>query len=609
MTRSIFAVLVVASCGHPAAPIVERVGPAKPSAPPRPQLRTDRPAIHLGGPPSWGTATDVVSLRFCPGDNELVALDLNGGVWRYRVGDGAQLAASPEVARKPSTRGERIDCRADGTALVLDPANSPALIDANGRVTTPPEPIESESAAFAPDGSVWAVHGDGVTAWNGKNVSQVLTADHALSSGVSRGVYVEYVYESKKAARDGLWMVRDGARIKLPGGVSMIEQLDVAPDGAVALADEMMAFGWVVKGNKAGKRIMLLDQSGTRIDGVAVTNKWFVVADAGGNVWTADRPKMVWGHIEKPCGEYPNVFMAMAVANDDNRIAVACAGVGIRIYDINNNRLLTKDHPNSGASRVVWSPSGEQVATTIYDTGPIRIWRGSTLVATIDASPSWVWWSSETELVGSDLTTWTIPSGVAKPPAKPLDGVVARSPHGELVSAHRAGTVDVIKGASQTTLKLPATTFDWIDGVAIDDAGTHAVVWRGQYNGEPGTEVVEIDLTSNTIDHYPALSTAVAIGDGFVVIADPTGELNLRRHGVVTKLGNHGAKVTALAVHRDVVVAGGDDGKITLWSTDGKALGALTGHGAPVTGLAFAPDGNHLASTATDGTLQWDLTP
>ena len=607
MTRSILAVVLAASCGHPPAPVVEQVAPAKPSAPPRPQLRTDRAPIHLGGPPSWGTATDVVSLRFCPGDRELVALDLSGGVWRYRVADGAQVAASPEAARKPNTRGERIDCGADGAALVLDPENSPVLIDAKGAVTKPPEPIESESAAFAPDGSVWAVH-DGVTAWNGTTVSQVITADHALSSGVSHGVYVEYVYNSGKAARDGLWMVRDGARIKLPGAVSELEEVEVAPDGAVAIGDGMVAFGWVVKGNKAGKRILLLDQSGTHLDGVAVTNKWFVVADAGGNVWTADRPKMVWGHIEKPCGEYPNVFMSMAIANDDNRIAVACAGVGIRIYDINNNRLLTKDHPNSGANRVVWSPSGEQVATVVDDSGPIRIWRGPTLVATIDATPGKVWWTSETELVGSDLTTWTIPSGVATPPAKPLEGAVARSPHGEMVVAHRAGTVDVIKGENQTTLKLPATTFDWIDGVAIDDAGNHAVVWRGQYNGEPATEVVEIDLTSNKIESYPALSTAVAIGDGFVVIADPSGEVTLRRHGVVTKLGNHG-KVKVLAVHHDVVAAGGDDGKIWLSSAAGKSLGVLTGHSAAVTGLAFTPDGNHLASAATDGTLEWDLTP
>jgi WD40 repeat protein len=198
---------------------------------------------------------------------------------------------------------------------------------------------------------------------------------------------------------------------------------------------------------------------------------------------------------------------------------------------------------------------------------------------------------------------------VDKRPAKALGGLVARSADGELVAAHRAGTIDVIKGASQTTLKLPATTFDWIDGVAIDDSGTHAVLWRGQYNGQAATEVVEIDLSSNNIDSYPASSTAVAIGDGFVVIADPSGELNLRRHGVVTKLGNHGATVTALVVRHDVVAAGGDDGKISLWSTSGRSLGSLTGHHAAVQGLAFAPDGKHLASTASDGTMLWDLTP
>lgn len=44
------------------------------------------------------------------------------------------------------------------------------------------------------------------------------------------------------------------------------------------------------------------------------------------------------------------------------------------------------------------------------------------------------------------------------------------------------------------------------------------------------------------------------------------------------------------------------DGTIQLRSRDGAVFGRLTGHTGPVGGLAFAPDGIHLASSADDAT-------
>ena len=600
MIRSILFVLI-AACGQPALPVPPRPVVVTRPPPVAAQLHIDPSPTRLGGPPSWGTATDVEAIRFCPGDRELVALDDSGVVRRYRVADGLQLAATPGLGNERLRVGAGIDCRADGTALTLDHAGSPVLIDPAGAVTRPPSPIAADNARFAADGSVWAVTEDGVTAWNGASITRVITSgEHALYNGIGgNGVYVERIFQAG-AARDGLWMVRDGVRIKLPGTIGDMTIVEAAPDGGLAIGGDMAmtAFGWIPKGKK---RILLLDQSGTHIDGVAVTNKWFAVADAGGTVWTADRPKMTWGHIEKPCGEYPNAFAAMAIANDDHRIAVACYGVGIRIFDIDTNRLLTKDLPNSAADRVRWSPSGDWLATSSGDRGPIRLWRGTTLVRRID-SDARPWWISDTELLGNDGTRWKVPSGEAtEPPTRAYFN--ARSPNGVTLNVERDGAVMF----GTTKLQLPASKLEWIASTAIDNAGVHAVVRRGQYNGHPTSEVIELDVAANKVDSFAMTTTAAAIGDGFIVIAAPDGELALRRHGALTKLGSHGSKVTSLAIWHDVVAAGGEDGRITLWSAAGTALGTLTAHTVAVEGLAFTPDGKRLASTAADGTLIWAL--
>jgi len=612
--------------GKPTAPSVAPTAPSvAPTAPSRARPRTDRPPIKLGGSTTWATVGNLDAVRFCPGDRELVALDEGGVVRRFRVDDGAQLAVTPPIGAASTTRWDgEIDCGADGVALILDQDHSPALIDASGKVTKPPAPIEAERARFAPDGAVWALTPDGVTAWSGVKVSTVIPGnEHTLYSGLGDGgAYAEYVYQSGKASDDGAWMVRDGVRIRLTGGVSGIVMTAVAPDGGFAIADEMTAYGWVVKGKTAGKRMLLLDQSGTHIKAIAATNKWFVVVDAGGNILAASRPSMRWRHLDKPCGEYPNYFMAMAVAHDDKRIAVACTGVGVRLFDLQTGKPLSKDSTTSAGNIVAWSPSGAQLATLASD-GPIQIWRGANLATRLaDAGGTSLWWSSETELAGGkdgELTAWTIADGKAHQVAPPRHvsqpesgGYIVHSPHGEIVTAaiRIADDIDeltIVRGGSEKKLELPAGAH-WIDGLAINDAGSRAVLWRGQYNGEPASQVFEIDVASGTVEVHDGACTAAAVGDDLTIIARTSGAIERRSKAGVKELGQHGG-VTALAVAHDVVASGDADGAISLWSTAGGSLGTLSGATSAIRALAFTRDGTHLASTGADGTIVWDLTP
>jgi WD40 repeat protein len=72
----------------------------------------------------------------------------------------------------------------------------------------------------------------------------------------------------------------------------------------------------------------------------------------------------------------------------------------------------------------------------------------------------------------------------------------------------------------------------------------------------------------------------------------------------------HDGPVTALAVSPDgkTVATAGHDGKVRLWTPDGKPLATMHEHAARVNVLAFSPDSLTLASGGNDGLIKlWDV--
>jgi len=299
------------------------------------------------------------------------------------------------------------------------------------------------------------------------------------------------------------------------------------------------------------------------------------------------------------------------------RIAIACLDTGIRVLDLATGKQLTKLGTTSAATGVAWSPSGDRLATR-DGTGKIRVWRGAEVAAAIEPETEGaLWWQSADELGGTEhglVMSWTIADRAPHPRKPKLEGRAAHSPHGELVLAHRTyrdtDEVAVVRGGKPAPVELPETKHDWIDALAIDDAGAHTVPTRGEYNGQPALELIEIDVAAANAKLTELTTPAAAIGDGgAIAVASKTGSVTVRSGGQSKTLGEVPGGVTTLAISHGVVTAGGRDGSISLWAADGAALGKLAGHTAPIRALAFAPDGLHLASTASDGTRTWDLTP
>jgi WD40 repeat protein len=357
--------------------------------------------------------------------------------------------------------------------------------------------------------------------------------------------------------------------------------------------------------------------------GVAVTKDRFIAIDAYGSLVTRVRPLMHEKSLDRPCAD-DNSATAIAVANAGPRVVLQCEHGGLRVVDLDTGARVDAPHLDTSARAVAWSPDGTHLATRDYR-GTIHVWTaaGDKLLRTIatrgyqEQSLSWL---SNDELAGAQEEkpfAWKVADGSERK----LEGVgddlathaTAAGGGRTLIAAisnDRNGVADHVFVLGAGEIEVPGSQLFWIHGISIDDAGEHAVMWRSSDSGHADQEVVELDVTHKTSKviktevHTAVMGPRAAwlAGSGHAIVRhDPDGST----HAV----GELPDAVTALAVHGDIVAAGAADGTLALFSMAGAPLATAHAHDSTIFGLGFAPDGMHLASTANDGTLIWDLTP
>jgi len=594
----------VVACGSPAPRVTAPVAPAPAPTPRTPALDLASPPVRLGGEPTWSNAGDLVALRYCPGDRELIGLDELGHLRRFRASDGSQIAISTIGVAAQQMAAPVIECRADGTALAIGSGGEPVLVDPHGAITRPPQPIAATIARFADDGSVVALTDDATTIrWDGQNVRTSAAEQRALDTTLLEGgALLEYMFQTGKPATDGVFVTRGATRTKLNGRFGDFVQASIAPDGAVIAADDMASFGWDVIGTRHGFGKLLLDMSGTHLSSVVATNRWFVSVGAAAYVQIVDRAHKTQRELEQPCGEGAHV-MAMAVSSDDARLALACDATGIRVLDAATAKPITTDGPRSSGAQLAWSADGTHLATREpYD---VRVWNGQTMVARVDdaGDDTTLWWTADGKLgatYGGEVGAWSLHNGTW----------LAAEPHVAYAMAVHAANGDIVGLVHGTvvtprrTIALPETKVKWPDAIAVDASAAHVAILLSEYSNQPGTILVVVDIAAGTATTRDVAATAIAIADdGTVLVGGSDGTVHTADGRELARLAG---PITAIATSHELVAAAAADSTIAILAGS-KPAGTLDTRGDAAAALAFSPDGRRLASTAPDATLIWSI--
>jgi hypothetical protein len=460
---------------------------------------------------------------------------------------------------------------------------------------------------FTRDGAVRAIGDDGaITEWRGSAIAAAGSAGDAFEVGITEGGTVLAYGRTGKDAF-GWTMIRDGVRMQLPAGPATDEakSIAMAPDGTLAIEGDLGSIAWLAnrQGYFAGKS--LYDGGGARLGGIAASDRGFAVLQ--GDLYYRTRYAFKWRDVGQPCDSFAD---GVALDGSDHRAYVGCP-TGVRVLELATGKVVSRDGDTAEGGEVAWSPGGDRIAVR-GSGGRITVWSGTALVKRLDVDlgdRGALWWSSPSELGGTDggrLVAWPLATGVEEPAKPELDAHrLARTRDGALVSVQRHMQAPewtlVARGRS-----IPIEA-GWIGELAVDPAGTRAVVAIGDHNEKPWKSLVAFDLATGSATPYAMEADAIAAGDGVVVIARGD-SATLLRDGESRAI-SHGSAITALAIDRGAIALGGADGSVSLWTTDGAALGKLAGARGELDALAFSPDGSHLAATGVDGAWTWNLAP
>ncbi len=233
----------------------------------------------------------------------------------------------------------------------------------------------------------------------------------------------------------------------------------------------------------------------------------------------------------------------------------------LQIWDVRNKSKVFSDNPGSGATEVAWSPDGKQLAVAM--SGRIKDQNFA-----VDGGAIYLY----------DPTSWI--------------------PTATITYTNFVGSISWAPDSSR--LAFASTTGDLKE--------SRVVTWdvaNDKVNSLGNTLAGSAPDVSWSPD---GKAIAVSTGEDSVVVIDPnSGQIsrNITQVGNIIAVGwSPNSKRLAGAGQAGAV---GEVGTISVWEVGSGALLLSLAHDAPLTSMAWSPDGKYLASTSTGDTLWvWD---
>ena len=294
------------------------------------------------------------------------------------------------------------------------------------------------------------------------------------------------------------------------------------------------------------------------------------------------KPDLLWSSSPEPSAE----VWSIAYSPDGKTLASGLSGGQIKIWDARSGELLrTLEEHTSHVSSVAFAPDGKTLASNTIWSNTVKLWdaRSGALVRTLEGHTS----------------------GIRSVAFAPDGKTLASGSSDKTIKLWDAHSGELLRTLEGHTKYVSSVTFA-PDGSTLASSSRDATVklWDAR-SGE---------LLRTLEGHTQGISSVAFAPDGKTLASsggDNTIKLWDARGGELLRtLEGHTGWVISVTFAPDgqTLASGSNDKTIKLWDArSGETLRTLEGHTDSVWSVAFAPDGNTLASGSLDRTIKlWD---
>jgi WD40 repeat protein len=549
----------------------------------------------------------VTSLAFAPADELLVTLGLDRAVRRWHLDEATELepvlrpwdpggavAYAPGFGSDPASVWPRLTLSPDGAELVAvgfgEAVVRASLLEAE--LDASPSPRTAITAvAFSEDGQrVLAGSEDGtVTVWRAATGE----LEHVLRG--HRGAVVALSAEqdtlhSRSGWTERTWDLGSGRPESVAGGrFAALGAVAFDAAGRLVLADHSRV---LVVDPRTGIEARVLETDSRAFVALATGASDDTLA-LGLSASSGDALFEVGSGRRRPAPVGLSDNRTVVLAADGSTLAALSRGGAVTVWRLGEEAPAARFSPARRVEHLALSPDGSWLAggdrsdLTLWEVGGAAVrqpaFRGHVRALAWSADGSHV------AVAGThEVMSYSLVSGTASLRVSEDADAVALSSDGARVAALRTdGRVRVWRASGVGTLELE------LDTGAPPGQGMASASPRLAFSADDRMLAATGRFNQVSVFDLEARERVLRLGEGMVVPAGPPGR-------ATSPDGRLEARV----------LAGGEIEVVELGGAAPALRTQLVGHGAPVTALAFSPDGRTLASGSSDTTvLLWPLDP